>query len=70
MTHNARAAAHLSLRERRGFRNAHQREGLSQRELAARLGVAPSTIKAWEAGTVKRPTSRVTRLFEEYVKEA
>ncbi|HEY0003892.1 MAG TPA: helix-turn-helix domain-containing protein [Pyrinomonadaceae bacterium] len=52
------------------IREVREREGLSQRELAERLGVAPSTVKAWEADTVRRPTPRVTRIFEEYVKEA
>lgn len=49
------------------IREARQREGISQRELAERLGIAPSTVKAWEADLVSRPTPRVTRIFEEYV---
>lgn len=56
-----------SLAER--IRVARQREGISQRELAERLGVAASTVKAWEADTVRRPTPRVTRIFEDYVQE-
>ncbi|MEO6191592.1 MAG: helix-turn-helix transcriptional regulator [Thermoanaerobaculia bacterium] len=44
------------------------RQGISQRELARRLGLDPSTITAWEAGTVEKPYPRFTRLFEEYVK--
>lgn len=50
------------------IREARQREGISQRELAERLGIAPSTVKAWEADTVRRPTPRVTSIFEEYLK--
>lgn len=47
---------------------ARQREGISQRELAERLGIAPSTVKAWEADTVRRPTPRINSIFEEYLK--
>jgi transcriptional regulator with XRE-family HTH domain len=43
------------------------RQGISQRELARRLGIDPSTITAWEAGTVEKPYPRFLRLFEEYV---
>lgn len=36
------------------IRAAKRREGISQRELARRLGVDESTVQAWEAGTVRR----------------
>jgi DNA-binding XRE family transcriptional regulator/pyrrolidone-carboxylate peptidase len=52
------------------IRVAREREGLTKSQLAERLGVAPSTINAWEADEVKRPTERVSRLFEDYLKEA
>ena len=46
-----------------------EREGLSQRGLAARLGLDPTTIQAWEWGRVKQVQKRVQRIFEEYVGE-
>lgn len=49
------------------IRNARRKQGISQRELARRLGLDPSTVAAWEAGTVKKPFPRFTRIFEEYV---
>lgn len=58
----------VSLAER--IREKRQSEGISQRELAERLSIAASTVKSWEADTVRRPTPRVTRIFEEYVKNA
>jgi transcriptional regulator with XRE-family HTH domain len=52
------------------IRAARESEGLTRSQLAARLGVASSTVNAWESNAVSRPTERVTRLFEEYLKEA
>jgi transcriptional regulator with XRE-family HTH domain len=50
------------------IRASREREGISPPQLAERLGLSSSTIRAWEAGTVKRPTPRVTGIFEEYLK--
>lgn len=52
------------------IREGRESEGVSQRELAERLGIAPSTVKAWEADTISRPTPRVRTIFEDYLKEA
>ncbi len=52
------------------IRAARRRQGISQEELARRLGIDPSTVAAWEAGTVKRPYPRFVRLFEGYVESA
>lgn len=49
---------------------ARRRQGISQRELARRLGIDPSTVTAWEAGTVEKLFPRFVRLFEEYVRSA
>lgn len=51
------------------IRAARERDGLSRPQLAQRLGVSASTVQTWEAGTVSRPTPRVTRIFEDYVNE-
>jgi transcriptional regulator with XRE-family HTH domain len=48
-------------------RATRRRQGLSHRELAARLGLDPSTVEAWENNQVRRPYPRLVRLFEEYV---
>jgi DNA-binding transcriptional regulator YiaG len=56
----------LSLGEK--IRAARRREGVSQRELARKLGLDPSTVEAWEAGRVRRPYPRLACLFEEYVR--
>jgi transcriptional regulator with XRE-family HTH domain len=52
------------------IRAARERAGISPPQLAERLGVSPSTVRAWESDTVKRPTQRVASVFEEYVGEA
>jgi transcriptional regulator with XRE-family HTH domain len=46
-----------------------RREGLSQEELARKLGLDPGTVVTWEAGEVEKPWPRLTRLFEEYVEQ-
>lgn len=59
----------------RAIRNARVAAGLSQAELAAKLGVAPSTVAGWELGTHSVRSTRfrmlarvvgvdVTTLFE------
>ena len=40
-----------------------QRMGLSQKKLAARLGIDPSTLSGWECGK-HRPTKKSRRLIE------
>ena len=49
------------------IRDTRRKQGISQRELARRLELDPSTVAAWESGAVKKPYPRFTRLFEEYV---
>src|SRR5262249_16941851 len=49
------------------IRAARRRAGISQRELARRLGLDPATVWAWEAGAVVRPFPRIARLFEDFV---
>jgi hypothetical protein len=44
-------------------------QGISQEELARRLGVDPSTVIAWEAVTVRKPYRRFVELFEGYMGE-
>jgi DNA-binding transcriptional regulator YiaG/pyrrolidone-carboxylate peptidase len=48
---------------------ARERDGLTRAQLAQRLNVSSSTVKAWEAGTVSRPSPRVSEIFENYVQE-
>jgi transcriptional regulator with XRE-family HTH domain len=57
----------LSLGER--IKAARRRDGLSQRQLAERLKLDPTTVQAWESGQVRRRYPRLLRLFEEYVKD-
>jgi transcriptional regulator with XRE-family HTH domain len=45
-------------------RAARRREGISQRELAEKLGLDQSTIWAWETGEIRKPHARLIRLFE------
>jgi transcriptional regulator with XRE-family HTH domain len=54
-----------TLRER--IRAARHRQGISQEELARRLGIDPSTVTAWESGAVKKRYPRFVELFESYV---
>jgi transcriptional regulator with XRE-family HTH domain len=51
------------------IREARERGGLTRTQLAAQLGVASSTVKAWENGTVTRPNARVETIFEDYLNE-
>jgi transcriptional regulator with XRE-family HTH domain len=44
-----------------------RREGISQRELARKLRLDPTTVQVWERDEVRRPYPRLVRLFEEYV---
>jgi len=44
-----------------------RRQGISQRELARRLGLDSSTVSAWETGSVVRPFPRIATIFEQYV---
>ncbi len=52
------------------IRAARRRQGISQEELAHRLGLDPSTVGTWETGAVVKPYPRITRLFENYVEGA
>jgi DNA-binding transcriptional regulator YiaG len=49
------------------IRAAREGEGLSRGQLALQLGVSSSTVKAWEDGTVSRPSPRVQGIFEDYL---
>ena len=51
------------------IREARERDGLTRSQLAAQLGVAASTVKAWESGNVTRPNARVEAIFEDYLNE-
>ncbi len=51
------------------IRATREREGLTRSQLAERLGLASSTIRTWEEGAVSRPSTRVSSIFEEYVRE-
>ena len=44
-----------------------ERDGLTRAQLARQLGIAPSTVKAWEDGIVTRPNARVEGVFEDYL---
>ncbi len=57
--------ATLSIGEK--LRAARRARGLSQEALARLLGIDPTTVRDWEAGTVVRPFPRIARLFEEFV---
>jgi transcriptional regulator with XRE-family HTH domain len=52
------------------IRWAREREGLSQRELARKLGLDPATVHAWEAGTVRKRYPRLACLFKSYVESS
>jgi transcriptional regulator with XRE-family HTH domain len=49
------------------IRAAREGAGLSERELARRLGLDPGTVAAWERDEVRRPFPRIRRVFEQYV---
>ena len=51
------------------IRMTREGQGLTQRELARRLGVDPSTVWIWETEQVRHRWPRLVRLFEEYVRE-
>jgi transcriptional regulator with XRE-family HTH domain/pyrrolidone-carboxylate peptidase len=51
------------------IRSVRERDGLTRSQLAERLGLASSTVKAWEEGAVSRPSTRVSSIFEGYVAE-
>jgi transcriptional regulator with XRE-family HTH domain len=51
------------------IRAARERDGLTRTQLAERLGLASSTVRAWEEGAVTRPSARVSSIFEGYVAE-
>jgi transcriptional regulator with XRE-family HTH domain len=51
------------------IRAARQSLGMSQGDLAQRLGVSDSTVRKWEHG-MKRPYARFTRLFQQLIADA
>jgi transcriptional regulator with XRE-family HTH domain len=51
------------------IRAARQFLGLTQVDLAQRLGVDPSTVQKWEHGR-KRPYPRLARLFEGFLEQS
>jgi transcriptional regulator with XRE-family HTH domain len=57
-----------SLPER--VRAARLARGLSPKALALRLGLDPSTVRAWEAGKGSAGQDRVRRLLEEFVADS
>ena len=44
------------------IKTARERRGLSQIQLAEKLGVSPSTVAGWELGTHSVRTARLARL--------
>src|SRR5205823_6029149 len=52
------------------IREARERDNLTRAQLAEQLGVASSTVKAWENGTVSRPNARVEAVFEDYLSQS
>jgi transcriptional regulator with XRE-family HTH domain len=54
-----------SLSER--LRKMRKAAGLSQKALALRLGLDPSTVRAWEAGRVGAGHGRVREVLEEFM---
>jgi DNA-binding transcriptional regulator YiaG len=51
------------------IRAARHAAGLSQKALALRLGLDPSTVRIWEAGRGESGQGRVRRLLEDFVEE-
>jgi transcriptional regulator with XRE-family HTH domain len=49
------------------IRMLRERQGLTQKALAERLGLNDSTVTAWERGRVRRPFPAVRRRFEEFL---
>lgn len=49
------------------IRAAREAEGLSERELARKLGLDPGTVDAWERDQVRRPYPRIRRVFERWL---
>jgi transcriptional regulator with XRE-family HTH domain len=49
------------------IRAAREAAGLSERELARRLGLDPGTLAAWERDEVRRPYPRIRRVFERWL---
>jgi transcriptional regulator with XRE-family HTH domain len=49
------------------IRAARMAEGLSERELARKLGLDPGTVAAWERDEVSRPYPRICRVFERWL---
>jgi transcriptional regulator with XRE-family HTH domain len=52
------------------IRAAREAEGLSERELARRLGLAAGTVAVWERGEMGRAYSRIWWVFERYLAAA
>ena len=49
------------------IRAAREAEGLSERELACRLGLDPGTVAAWERGGMSPAYSRTWWVFEPWL---
>jgi len=49
------------------IRTLRERQGLSQKALADKLGLNASTVTAWERGLVLKPFPLVRRRFEEFL---
>ena len=56
-----------SLSER--LRKARKAAGLSQKALALRMGLDPSTVRAWESGRVGAGHERVREVLEDFMAE-
>jgi transcriptional regulator with XRE-family HTH domain len=51
------------------IRMLRERQGLTQKALAERLGLDDSTVTEWELDRVRRPVRKVLRRFEEFLAE-
>jgi transcriptional regulator with XRE-family HTH domain len=49
------------------LKRAREDEGLTERDLARRLGLDPSTVSAWERDAIRHPYPRIRAVFERWL---